>query len=257
MQEHPNTQAPAISRRDFIRSSSVAAVSAAAAVNFPSIVSAQSKQPIRAVIIGVGGRGSGAGENFNEAVKNLGIDGKIVAVADMFPDAAAKAGQIFNVPEQNRFSGFDAYQKAIEVPGVNYCILATPPGFRAPHFKACIAAGKNVFMEKPVAVDAVGIRMVYDAADEATKKNLKVAAGTQRVIVRVISKRSNAFTMAQSVMCERGEFIGSTAAPSGTAAITAKPTWNGRYATGTITSGCAAITFASSTSTISTSPTGS
>jgi len=180
MQEHPNTQAPAISRRDFIRSSSVAAVSAAAAVNFPSIVSAQSKQPIRAVIIGVGGRGSGAGENFNEAVKNLGIDGKIVAVADMFPDAAAKAGQIFNVPEQNRFSGFDAYQKAIEVPGVNYCILATPPGFRAPHFKACIAAGKNVFMEKPVAVDAVGIRMVYDAADEATKKNLKVAAGTQR-----------------------------------------------------------------------------
>jgi len=180
MQEHPNTQAPAISRRDFIKSSSVAAVSAAAAVNFPSIASAQSKQPIRAVIIGVGGRGSGAGENFNEAVKNLGIDGKIVAVADMFPEAASKAGQIFNVPEQNRFSGFDAYQKAIEVPGVNYCILATPPGFRAPHFKACVAAGKNVFMEKPVAVDAVGIRMVYDGYEEAKKKNLKVAAGTQR-----------------------------------------------------------------------------
>jgi myo-inositol 2-dehydrogenase / D-chiro-inositol 1-dehydrogenase len=180
MQEDPNIQAPVISRRDFIKTSSVAAVSAAAAVNFPSIASAQSKQPIRAVIIGVGGRGSGAGENFNEAVKNLGIDGKIVGVADMFPEAATKAGSIFNVPEQNRFSGFDAYQKAIEVPGVNYCILATPPGFRAPHFKACVAAGKNVFMEKPVAVDAVGIRMVYEAADEAKKKNLKVAAGTQR-----------------------------------------------------------------------------
>jgi predicted dehydrogenase len=75
---------------------------------------------------------------------------------------------------------FDAYTKALEEPGVNYAILATPPGFRASHFKACIAAGKNVFMEKPVAVDGPGIRIVYEAADEATKKNLKVAAGTQR-----------------------------------------------------------------------------
>jgi len=84
------------------------------------------------------------------------------------------------VDEDKCFSGFDAYKKALEVPGVNYCILATPPAFRAPHFKACIDAGKNVFCEKPVAVDGAGCRVMYAAAEESKKKNLKVAAGTQR-----------------------------------------------------------------------------
>jgi predicted dehydrogenase len=66
------------------------------------------------------------------------------------------------------------------VPGVNYAILATPPGFRAAHFKACVEAGKNVFMEKPVAVDGAGCRVMYAAADLAKQKGLKVAVGTQR-----------------------------------------------------------------------------
>jgi predicted dehydrogenase len=179
MQNQSDNATSAVSRRQFIKTSSLVAASAAA-VSFPSVLLAQNKQPIRAVIIGVGGRGGGAGRDFTEAVKNLGVDGKIVAVADLFPEAARRGTENFGVPANKCFSGFDAYQKALEEPGVNYAILATPPGFRASHFKACIAAGKNVFMEKPVAVDGAGIRIVYEAADEATKKNLKVAAGTQR-----------------------------------------------------------------------------
>jgi len=146
----------------------------------PTILPGSSKQPIRAVVIGVGGRGGGAGRDFLEAVKNLGIDGKIVATADVFAEQARRGKDAYGVPEDKCFSGFDAYMKAIQEPGVNYCILATPPGFRAVHFKACIDAGKNVFMEKPVAVDGPGIRIVYGAGEEAKKKNLKVAAGTQR-----------------------------------------------------------------------------
>src|SRR5262249_40596291 len=91
MVNNPSNTSSAVSRRQFIKTSSFVAASAAAAVSFPSVVGAQSKQPINAVIIGVGGRGGGAGENFNEAVKNLGVDGKIVAVADLFPEAAQKA----------------------------------------------------------------------------------------------------------------------------------------------------------------------
>ena len=180
MLNHPTNSSSAVSRRQFIRTSSLVAASAAAAVSFPSVVRAQGKQPINAVIIGIGGRGGGAGGNFLEAVKNLGVEGKIVAVADLFPEQAARGKENFGVPEEKCFSGFDAYRKVLEIPGVNYCILATPPGFRASHFRGCVEAGKNVFMEKPVAVDGSGCRLMYETAEMAKQKNLKVAAGTQR-----------------------------------------------------------------------------
>jgi myo-inositol 2-dehydrogenase/D-chiro-inositol 1-dehydrogenase len=183
----------AVSRRQFLKTSSLAAASAAvlssgcatakkssAAVKAPTILHPGAAQPIRAVVIGVGGRGGGAGRDFLEAVKNLGIDGKIVATADVFAEQARRGKDSYGVPEDKCFSGFDAYKKALEVPGVNYAILATPPGFRPFHFKACIEAGKHVFMEKPVAVDGPGIRIVYATAEESKRKNLKVAAGTQR-----------------------------------------------------------------------------
>lgn len=180
MQDYLTKPLSAFSRRQFIKSSTVIAASAAAAASFPSVLRGQSKQPINAVVIGVGGRGSGAGRDFTDAAKVIGAEAKIVAVADIFPEAAKKAGQTFEVPEDKCFSGFDAFQKALAVPGVNYAILATPPGFRASHFKAAVEAGKNVFMEKPVAVDGPGCQMIYAAAEMAKQKNLKVAAGTQR-----------------------------------------------------------------------------
>ena len=180
MQYYPTKPSSAFSRRQFIKSSTLIAASAAAAASFPSVLRGQGKQPINAVIIGLGGRGSGAGRDFMEASKALDVEGKIIAAADIFPEKAMTAKDNFGVPEDKCFSGFDAYQKALAVPGVNYAILATPPGFRASHLKAAIEAGKNVFMEKPVAVDDPGCRIVYAAGEEATRKNLKVAAGTQR-----------------------------------------------------------------------------
>lgn len=180
MQDYLTKPLSAFSRRQFIKSSTVIAASAAAAASFPSVLRGQSKQPINAVVIGVGGRGSGAGRDFTDAAKVIGAEAKIVAVADIFPEAAKKAAGIFEVPEDKCFSGFDAFQKALAVPGVNYAILATPPGFRASHFKAAVEAGKNVFMEKPVAVDGPGCQVIYAAAEMAKQKNLKVAAGTQR-----------------------------------------------------------------------------
>src|SRR6266702_2136027 len=180
MQNTSTNQSPAVSRRQFIKNSSLVAASAAAAVNFPSILHAQAKQAINAIIIGIGGRGGGAGQNFLEAAKSGGIEAKIVAVADIFPEQAKRGKENFDVPEDKCFSGFDAYQKALEVPGVNYAILATPPGFRAPHFRACVEAGKNIFCEKPVAVDGPGCRLMYYTAAPATKQNPHVAAGTKR-----------------------------------------------------------------------------
>jgi len=174
-----NGETVGLSRRHFLKATAAAAAGATA-LNSPSVL-AQTKQPIRAIIIGLGGRGGGAGANFLEAAKNLGVDGKIVAVADVFPEQARRgAAAPFNLPVDKCFDGFQAYKMALAVPGVNYAIIATPPGFRPGIYKGCIEAGKNVFMEKPVAVDGPGARIMYETGEEATKKGLKVAAGTQR-----------------------------------------------------------------------------
>ncbi len=180
MQDSNNITSSPVSRRQFLKRSSLATASAAAVMSFPAILHAQNKQSLNAAIIGVGGRGAGAGGNFLEAAKIAGVDAKIVAVADIFAEPANKAKLNFGVPTDKCFSGFDGYLKALEVPGVNYVILATPPGFRAAHFKAAVAAGKHIFTEKPVAVDGPGARVMYAAAEESKKKGLKVAAGTQR-----------------------------------------------------------------------------
>lgn len=172
-------QAP-VSRRQFLKDSSLVTAGAVAAAGFPAILHGQAKQTFNAVIIGLGGRGSGAGRDFMDAVKATGVDGKIVAVADVFPEKARNGKQNFGVPEDKCFSGFDGYQKAINVPGVNYVIIATPPGFKPTQFKAAVEAGKHVFTEKPVAVDGPGCRIMYEAGELAKKKGLKVAAGTQR-----------------------------------------------------------------------------
>jgi predicted dehydrogenase len=76
--------------------------------------------------------------------------------------------------------GFDAYKKVLGVPGINMVILATPPHFRPEHLRAAIEAGKNVFMEKPVAVDPAGVRIVIEASEQAKAKGLAIVAGTQR-----------------------------------------------------------------------------
>jgi predicted dehydrogenase len=181
MEQSTSSPTPApVTRRDFLKQSSLAVAGAAAAVQFPAVLQAQAKQPMNAVIIGLGGRGGGAGGDFLNAAKIVGVDAKIVAVADVFPQQARRGKEAFGVPEDKCFSGFDAYKKALDVPGVNYAIIATPPGFRPPYFRACIDAGKNVFMEKPVAVDGPGCRIMYETYAKSKEKGLKVAAGTQR-----------------------------------------------------------------------------
>ena len=94
------------------------------------------------------------------------------------PEQLAKLG--IKIPEEMRFTGFDAYKQLLAVPEINYVILATPPHFRPMHLKAAIEAGKHVFMEKPVAVDVPGVKMVIEAGQLAKQKGLGIAAGTQR-----------------------------------------------------------------------------
>jgi predicted dehydrogenase len=179
MNENMQNQPP-LTRRNFIKTSSAVAVGVTAAVNFPSVLRGQAAQTFNAAIIGCGGRGMGAGRNFLDAAKAAGVEAKIVAAADIFPEASKKAKDNFGVADDACFSGWDGYQKALAVPGVNYAIIAGPPGVRPFHFKAAVETGKHCFIEKPVAADGPGCRIMYECYEKSKQKGLKVAAGTQR-----------------------------------------------------------------------------
>jgi myo-inositol 2-dehydrogenase / D-chiro-inositol 1-dehydrogenase len=180
---------PSLSRRGFLRNSTLV-VAGAAAVNLPFALTSHAApdDPIHVAVIGCGGRGKGAAKDVLDAGAMLNAASpnvKIVALADIFQDAINQArndmktlGQ--DVPAEACFFGWDACKKALAVEGVNYAILATPPGFRPGHVQAALEAGKNVFMEKPVAVDGPGVRQIIAAGEMAKQKNLSVVAGTQR-----------------------------------------------------------------------------
>ena len=141
---------------------------------------AQGDDTIRIGLVGCGGRGSGAASNALRADEGI----RVVAMADAFPDKVesswrnltATFGDRIDVPEERRFSGFDAYQHVLSQ-DIDLVILATSPGFRPLHYAAAVEAGKHVFMEKPVAVDASGIRTVLETNEKAKAKGLAVAVG--------------------------------------------------------------------------------
>jgi len=136
---------------------------------------------LKAGLIGCGGRGSGAAINFLNAGPNL----QITALGDTFRDRLeqCRAGILKQkgqeVPEENCFVGFDAYQKVIDS-GVDIILTATPPFFRPEILAAAVAARKHVFAEKPVCVDPVGARSIMATALKAKELGLTIVTGTQR-----------------------------------------------------------------------------
>lgn len=177
----------AISRRDFLKSSAAAAMLVGTGeMLIGRGAYAAGSDVIRVGVIGCGGRGTGAAR---DCIAAGGPGVKIVALGDLFQDrlegclkSLTEKPEIkdqVDIPKERCFVGFDAYKKVIDC-GVDYVILASPPGFRPAHFKAAVEAGKHVFMEKPVAVDAPGVRTVMAAGELAAAKKLGVVAGTQR-----------------------------------------------------------------------------
>lgn len=149
---------------------------------FSFVDTAPDGKPIKAALIGCGDRGTGAAVNFLESGPNVSI----VALADVFTDRMEGCRKVLSdkfsneVDDSNCFIGFDAYKKVIAMPEIDVVLLVTPTHFRPEHLKAAVEAGKHIFMEKPCAVDPVGIRSVIASAKVATSKGLTVVTGNQR-----------------------------------------------------------------------------
>ena len=173
------------SRRSLLQTSGAAA--AALTLSRPALAlppgRARRRETLRVALVGCGGRGTGA------AMQALATEGdvRLVAMADAFSDRLEGAlesiskrhGERVEVPAERRHVGFDAYQKAIDE-DVDVVLLATPPGFRPSHFEYAVSKDRHVFMEKPVATDAPGVRKVLAAAEASRQKGLKVGVGLQR-----------------------------------------------------------------------------
>jgi len=179
-----NEQKPLLTtRRQFLQTTGrLTAAGALAGVTLPH-VHAAGNETTQIALIGCGGRGSGAAAN---ALETKGGSVMITAMADVFENKLKgshsglkeKYRDLVDVPEDKRYIGFDGYKKAMDTlkPG-DIAILATPPAFRWVHFKYAIERGLNVFMEKPICVDAPTGRRMIALAEEAKKKNLKVGVG--------------------------------------------------------------------------------
>ncbi len=169
------------SRRTFLKTTAAAATVGTAALTVPRSVHAAGSDAIKIGLIGCGGRGTGAANQALAADKG----NRLVAMGDAFADRVELSlgslsrqekvsGQV-DVPKERQFVGFDAYKNVIDQ--VDVVLLATPPGFRPMHLKAAVDAGKHIFCEKPVAVDAPGVRSVLETCELAQKKKLSVVSG--------------------------------------------------------------------------------
>lgn len=176
---------PGLSRRAFLSGSAASATASLAFASTGRVVSSDDPDVLKVGLIGCGGRGTGAALQAMNAE-----DGTVhlTHMADVFEDRLNSSyagleqslgeenlGRL-QVPEENRFLGFDAYKKVLES-DVDVVILTTPPHFRPAMLEAAVAAGKHIFCEKPMAVDAPGVRRVLDAVRAAKEKQLAVVAG--------------------------------------------------------------------------------
>ena len=178
-----------MTRRDFAKMTAAAGL----ASFLVDPVAAAKQKPLKVGLLGCGGRGSGAAAQTLIGNQNI----KLVAMADLFEDRLKGSldGLMGNkskclnddmkvcdkvaVDKKNIFIGFDAYKGILET-DIDILIEGTLPYSRPKHLEAAINAGKNVFTEKPAAVDPTGIRRVIAAAEMAKEKGLTMVAGTQR-----------------------------------------------------------------------------
>lgn len=172
------------SRREFLKTSSTAALAGAAMAPHLLRAQAEGKSPgetLRVGLIGCGGRGTGAAAQALKADSNV----ELYAMGDAFAgpldfslqNITREVGEEkVKVKPEHKFAGLDAYRKVIDA-GVDVVLLATPPGFRPQHLRAAIEAGKHVFCEKPMATDAPGVRSVMESVRLAKERELAIVAG--------------------------------------------------------------------------------
>src|SRR5712664_3557422 len=130
---------------------------------------------VRVGLLGCGGRGT---EDATNLVDTGGA--RVVTLGDLFQDQLDKARDTFNKMQQAKgysaldesqlFVGPNAFQKMVASKELDAIVIATPPYFHPQHLEAAVAAGKQVYLEKQVAVDVPGALKVIEVGKRAEGK---------------------------------------------------------------------------------------
>ncbi len=171
-------------RRDFLTQATTAAVAVGISSQLSAGLYAAGSDSLKVGLVGCGGRGTGAAGQALEADSGA----ELVAMADAFDDQLQRARKGLqrqfnkegepprvNVTDDHCFVGLDAYRRVVDLSDV--VLLASTPHFRPRHLKAAVEAGKHVFCEKPVAVDAPGIRSVLESVELARRNKTSLVSG--------------------------------------------------------------------------------
>jgi myo-inositol 2-dehydrogenase / D-chiro-inositol 1-dehydrogenase len=155
------TKEAATHRRGFLESSAAAGV---LLLKPSTVFGTEANSAVEVGLIGAGGRGKWIGDFF---VQKAGA--RVVAVADVFPDRLEAARAKFGVDPSRLYRGLDAYRELV-ASKLDAVVIETPPYYHPQQAAAAVAAGKHVFVAKPVAVDVPGCRSIQESGERAKGK---------------------------------------------------------------------------------------
>jgi myo-inositol 2-dehydrogenase/D-chiro-inositol 1-dehydrogenase len=148
-----------LSRRRFL--GGIAATGALTALRADLVRGTTRNSQMTIGVIGCGGRGRFIA---NLLARHGGY--AISSTADYFPERAATVGQAHGVPPARQFSGLSGYKRLLELP-LDAVAIETPPYFHPQQVADAVAAGRHVYLAKPVAVDVPGCRSIEASAASA------------------------------------------------------------------------------------------
>lgn len=161
-----------MTRRDFLKRSSVAASLAAASSYVPTTFAAE--KPLRVGLIGPGWYGKGSLFRLLQVA-----DAEVVSLCDvdsvMLADAAERVSQRQKSKKKPRL--YSDYRKMIAEKDVDVMMVSTPDHWHALPAIEAMRAGMDVYCEKPTGVDVVESQAMVRAA---RKYNRVVQINTQR-----------------------------------------------------------------------------
>jgi predicted dehydrogenase len=162
-----------LDRRKFLKT---AATTAGVVFIKPSLVrGTAANSAVRVGLLGCGGRGTEDATNLVDT-----RNARVVALADLFRDQLDTARAHFDqlqrakgytdIDPSQLFLGPNAYQQIAHSKEVDAIVIATPPYYHPQHLETVVAAGKHVYLEKPVAVDVPGALRVMEIGKRAEGK---------------------------------------------------------------------------------------